>query len=42
VEDEFAMAEDELAQIIAFLRSRQGRELSHVALKPRLMSAAGS
>ncbi len=30
------MAEDELAQIIAFLRSRQGRELSHVALEATL------
>jgi hypothetical protein len=30
------MAEDELAQIIAFLRSRQGRELSHVELEATL------
>jgi hypothetical protein len=35
-EDEFAMAEDEFAQIIALLRSRQGRELSHTELEATL------
>lgn len=35
-EDEFAMVEDELAQIIAFLRSREGRQLSHAALEATL------
>ena len=35
-EDEFAMAQDEFAQIIEFLRSRQSRELSHTELETTL------
>jgi hypothetical protein len=35
-EDEFAMVEDELAQIIAFLRSGKGQELSHTELEATL------
>ena len=35
-EDEFAMAQDEFAQIIEFLRSQQGRELSHTELEATL------
>ena len=35
-EDEFAMAEDEFAQMIDFLRSRQSRELSHAELEVAL------
>jgi len=35
-EDEFAMAQDEFAQIIEFLRSRQSRELSHTELEATL------
>ena len=32
-EDEFAMAQDEFAQLIEFLRSRHSRELSHTELE---------
>jgi hypothetical protein len=32
-EDEFAMAHDEFARLIEFLRSRQGRELNHTELE---------
>lgn len=35
-EDEFAVAQDELAQIIDFLRSRQGRQLNHTELEATL------
>ena len=35
-EDEFAMAQDEFAQMIDFLRSRQSRELSHAELEVAL------
>ena len=35
-EDEFAMAQDQFAQIIEFLRSRQSRELSHTELEATL------
>ena len=32
-EDEFAMAHEEFARLIEFLRSRQGRELNHTELE---------
>ena len=35
-EDEFAMAQDEFAQLIEFLRSRHSRELSHTELEAAL------
>ena len=35
-EDEFAMAQDEFAQLIAFLRSQDSRALDHAALEDTL------
>ena len=35
-EEEFAMAQDEFAHLIEFLRSRQGRELNHTELEATL------